>query len=243
MYYVNHIGISLLLLAVPAALLAGGENPLAPAKGYWETITAFPSDHPNWTVGGAVAATALAVYVAHNYSDWARKKVTGPALNLGRNLANGDTEIWVITGPTGAVPGADYQLDVLGELDITTPKASAAADEAVGSLTEATKRLEQTQSQILQLFLQGQLEQGTLKEAAQQLKQVLQQIHSQLHVLEREDQRITRQLMNKLLQREKVWQLFKIRIQERDQNLVQRIERQFQELDHSLLQRLRKRWF
>ncbi len=102
MHYIKHIGISVLLLAVPAALLADGDAAPAADKTYWETVKETPGNYPKSTVLAAVAVTAAGVYAAHTYSTWFREKVSRPALEkfeaYRKNLEEGDTKTLVFTG-------------------------------------------------------------------------------------------------------------------------------------------------
>ena len=142
MHYIKYLSMALLLLAIPAALLAsGGATTSAPStaadKSYWETITAFPGNNKMTAAAIAVTATALAVYVAHNHSEWARKNATGPALEkfaeYWRNIVDGKVNAVTHTGTavlglTGGVLGVvvyGVYTELFGRLPITIPAALA----------------------------------------------------------------------------------------------------------------------
>ena len=171
MHYVNHIGISLLLLAAPSVLLAVGENPLAPAKSYWETVKAFPGDEPMLAIGLGVAVTAGAVYAAHTYSKSFREKVSGPALeevkDYWKNLKDGDTNTLLDTSVAVIAVSAGFihvhkERDLLGKLKITTPRVSVVRSIAgYRSLQQAQSHhqpLQQIEQQYQQLQRLQQLE-------------------------------------------------------------------------------------
>ncbi len=199
MHYIKHIGISLLLLAVPAAVLAEGDTTSATDKTYWETVKETPGNYPKSTVLAAVAVTAAGVYAAHTYSTWFREKVSGPVLEkfeaYRKNLKDGDTKTLAITGATvvafsAGVYGAHEKWDLLGKLKITTPKAQKQAAAAEATLIETIKRLHQLERRLLQQCRQDQpIEQ--LDQLEEQCVQVWQQIYDQTQMLEQLNQPIS----------------------------------------------------
>ncbi len=118
MNYVKHLSMSLLLLAIPAALLADGDTSSASTSStatdttYWETVKAFPGLNPKSTIGLGLAVTAAAVYAAHTYHVGFRENVSGPALEkvkaYGKNLSDGETNTLIGTGVAVVVLGGGF---------------------------------------------------------------------------------------------------------------------------------------